>query len=61
MTCPQGNIQYFEADPGTPEGLRSMSEAAQQRRDACVARYGSYLDVIGTVQGVRDVCRWSSP
>lgn len=55
ITCSEGNLQYFEADPGTPEGLRSMSEAAQQRRDACVARYGSYLDVIGTVQGVRDL------
>lgn len=55
ITCSEGNLAYFEADPGTVEGLRAMSEAAQQRRDACVARYGSYLDVIGTVQGVRDL------
>lgn len=55
ITCAEGNIAYFEADPGTPEGLQAMSAAAQQRRDACVARYGSYLDVLGTVQGVRDL------
>lgn len=55
ITCSEGNIAYFEADPATPAGLQAMATAAQQRRDACVARYGSYLDVIGTVQGVRDL------
>ena len=55
ITCSEGNMQYFEADPGTPEGLRSMADAAQQRTTACSARYGSYLDVLGTVQGVRDL------
>jgi pimeloyl-ACP methyl ester carboxylesterase len=55
ISCPEGNMQYFEADPATPEGLRSMADAAEQRNTACTARYGSYLDVIGTVQGVRDL------
>ena len=32
-----------------------MADAAQQRNTACMAKYGSYLDVIGTVQGVRDL------
>jgi hypothetical protein len=32
-----------------------MADTAQQRNTACMAKYGSYLDVIGTVQGVRDL------
>lgn len=55
ISCSEGNMQYFEADPATPEGLRSMADAAQQRTTACVAKYGPYLDAIGTVQGVRDL------
>jgi pimeloyl-ACP methyl ester carboxylesterase len=55
ITCSEGNMQYFEADPATPEGLRSMADAARQRTDACAAGYGSYLDTLGTVQGVRDL------
>jgi pimeloyl-ACP methyl ester carboxylesterase len=55
ISCSEGNMQYFEADPATAEGLRSMADAAQQRTAACTARYGSYLDLLGTVQGVRDL------
>jgi pimeloyl-ACP methyl ester carboxylesterase len=55
ISCSEGNMQYFEADPATAEGLRSMADAAQQRTAACTARYGSYLALLGTVQGVRDL------
>jgi pimeloyl-ACP methyl ester carboxylesterase len=55
ITCAEGNMAYFEADPATPEGLRAMADAAQERTAACTARYGSYLDDLGTVQGVRDL------
>ncbi|MCF7552293.1 alpha/beta fold hydrolase [Pseudonocardia sp. WMMC193] len=55
IRCPEGNMRYFEADPGTTEGLRSAVGAVQERAAACTARYGDYLDLLGTVQGVKDL------
>ncbi|WP_181784397.1 alpha/beta fold hydrolase [Pseudonocardia pini] len=55
ITCPEGNTRYFEADPGTPDGLRAMAAAAQERLAACQARYGDYLGLLGTSQGVQDL------
>ena len=55
ISCNEGNDLYFSSDPSTPEGLNQMFDAVQQRKDACLAKYGDYLGLIGTTQVVHDV------
>jgi pimeloyl-ACP methyl ester carboxylesterase len=55
ILCPEGNEAYYNADPASREGLAQMAGAVRQRADACFARYGGYLEDIGTDQTVKDM------
>ena len=55
IACNEGNDQYFNSDPATPGGLNSMFDAVAQRAQACAAKYGDYLGLIGTTQVVHDL------
>jgi len=55
IECPEGNEDYFWSDPSTDDGFAAMTRAVQDRAAACSQRYGDYLGLVGTTQGVRDL------
>jgi len=55
IECPEGNDAFYWADPSTDAGFAAMAKAARDKAAACSQRYGDYIGLVGTTQGVRDL------